>query len=40
MDRKREKEGGRMQFFMKKEDKSLIDVENVLTTGGRCCNLS
>ena len=32
MDRKREKEGGRMQCFMKKEDKSLIDVENVETT--------
>ena len=31
MDRKREKEGGRMQCFMKKEDKSLIDVENVET---------
>ena len=28
----REKEGGRMQFFMKKENKSLIDVENVETT--------
>ena len=37
MDRKREreKEGGRMQFFMKKEDRSLIDVENVETTGER-----
>ena len=31
MDRKREKEGGRMQCFMKKEDKNLIDVENVET---------
>ena len=41
MDRKREKEGsGRMQCFMKKEDKSLIDVENVVTTGERCCHLS
>ena len=34
--RKREtdgqKEGGRMQCFMKKEDKSLIDVEHVETT--------
>ena len=24
---------------MKKEDKSLIDVENVETTGERCCHL-
>ena len=40
MDRKREKEGGRMQRFMKKEDKSLIDVDNVETTGERCCHLS
>ena len=35
MGRKREREGGRvgrMQFFMKKEDRSLIDVENVETT--------
>ena len=40
MDRKREKEGGRMQCFMKKEDKSLIDVENVVTTGEMCCHLS
>ena len=40
MDRKREKEGGRMQCFMKKENKSLIDVENVETTGERCCHLS
>ena len=31
MDRKREKEGGRMQCYMKKDDKSLIDVENVDT---------
>ena len=30
MDRKREKEGGRMECFMKKEDKSLIEVENVV----------
>ena len=29
MDRKGEKLGGRMQSFMKKEDKSLIDVANV-----------
>ena len=40
MDRKREKEGGRMQCFMKKEDQSLIDVEHVETTGGMCCHLS
>ena len=40
MDRKREKEGGRMQCFMKKEAKSLIDVENVVTTRERCCHLS
>ena len=39
-DRKREKEEGRMQCFMKKEDKSLIDVENVETTVERCCHLS
>ena len=32
--------GGRMQCFMKKEDKSLIDVENVETKGERCCDLS
>ena len=29
-----------MQCFIKKEDKSLIDVENVETTGERCCHLS
>ena len=40
MDIKREQEGGRIQCFMKKEDKSLIDVENVETTGERCCHLS
>ena len=40
MDRKREKEGGRMQGFMKKEDNNLIDVENVETTGDMCCYLS
>ena len=34
------REGGRMQCFMRKEDKSLIDVENVETTGKRCCHLS
>ena len=39
-ERERGREGGRMQFFMKKEDKSLIDVENVVTTGERCCHLS
>ena len=38
MDRKREKEGGRMQWFRKKEDKSLIDVYHVLTTGETCCH--
>ena len=32
MDRKKENGGGRMQCFMKKEDESLIDVENVGTT--------
>ena len=30
MDRKREKEGGWIQCFMKNEDKSLTDVENVM----------
>ena len=30
MDRKRDKDGGRMQWFMKKEAKSLINVENVV----------
>ena len=40
MDRKTAKERGRMQCFMKKKDKSLIDVENVETTGERCCDLS
>ena len=39
MDRKREKEGGRMQCFMKKEDKSLPDVDNFETTDERCCHL-
>ena len=34
MDRKREKMG--MQCYMKKEDNSLIDVENAETTGERC----
>ena len=35
-----QKKGGRMQCFMKKEDTILIDVENVETTGERCCRLS
>ena len=39
MDRKREKVGGRMQYFMEKEDKSMIEVEKVETTGERCCHL-
>ena len=38
--RKRDKKEGRMQCFMKKKDKSLIDVEHVETTGERCCHLS
>ena len=38
MDRKREKRG--MQCYMKKEDNSLIDVENAETTGERCRHLS
>ena len=29
MDRQGEEEGERMQCFMKKEDESLLDVENV-----------
>ena len=32
--------GGRVQCFMKKEDKSLIGVDNFETTGERCCHLS
>ena len=40
MDRKREKEGGSVQCFMKKEDESPIDVEHVETTGKLCCHLS
>ena len=40
MDRKREKGEGRMQCFMKKDDKCLIDVENVETTFEMCCDLS
>ena len=39
MDRNREKEGDRMQCFTKKEDERLIDVENVETTGERCCHM-
>ena len=39
-DRKSEKEGGKMQCFMKKEDKSQIDVANVVNTGKMCCHLS
>ena len=40
-DGQNERERGRgMQCFMKKEDKSLIDVEHVETTGERCCHLS
>ena len=40
MDRNRGKEAGRMQCFMKKEDNRMIDVENVETTGEKCCDLS
>ena len=36
MDRKRENERGRMKFFMKKEDKIMIDVEHFETTCERC----
>ena len=36
----REKEGGGIQCFTKKEDKSLIDVENCVTIGERCYHLS
>ena len=35
-DGQKEREGGRVQWFMKKEDKSLRDVEHVETTGERC----
>ena len=38
MDRKREKMG--TQCYMKNEDNSLIDVENIETTGERSRNLS
>ena len=37
---KERERGGMVQCFMKKEDTSLIDVENVETTGERCCHLS
>ena len=40
MDRKRENREGRCSDIMKKEDKSLIDVENVETTVERCRHLS
>ena len=40
MDRKRKRDRGRMQCFMKKEAKSLIDAENVVITGERSCHLS
>ena len=40
MDRKREKEGGRVQVLNEKEAKSLVDAENVVTTGERRCHLS
>ena len=38
--RGRKREGGCSVRFMKMEDKSLLDVENVETTGERCCHLS
>ena len=38
MDRQREI-GREDAVLMKKEDKSRIDVENVETTGERCCHL-
>ena len=37
-ERKRNREGG--YSTLKNEDKSLIDVENVETTGEKCCHLS
>ena len=40
IEREIEKERGRIQCFVKKEDKSLIGVENVETTGERCCHLN
>ena len=36
----RERKGGCSAIIMKKEDNSLIDVENVETTGERCRHLS
>ena len=36
----REREKGEDAVFSEKEDKSLIDVENVETTGEKCCHLS
>ena len=39
-ERDRQMDRKRGEGFMKKEDKSLIDVENVETTGERCCHLS
>ena len=39
MDIKRKREGGMMQCFMQKENISLIDVENVETSGEMCCHL-
>ena len=38
MDRKRER-GREDAVFYEKEDTSLIDVENVETTGETCCHL-
>ena len=38
--KERDKERERMQCFMKKKDISLLDVDNVETTGVRCCHLS
>ena len=35
---RRRERGGRVQCFMKTEDKRLIDVENVETTGEMCCH--
>ena len=39
-ERERDKDRERMQCFMKKKDISLLDVDNVETTGVRCCHLS
>ena len=36
----KEREKGEDAVFYEKEDKSLIDVENVETTGEKCCHLS